>query len=85
MPWARKERRTDTDFEDTRIGRKPIFRIAYAGVILSFLCTFAVLLRSDIFPVQALLVSPVFTVVGGGLSVTVAVIHSMIADVTTER
>lgn len=55
------------------------------GLILGGIWTTIVLARWDIFPISLMLLSPFFSVFGGGLPVTVAVIHSIIADVTTER
>ena len=43
------------------------------------------LIRWDIFPVRLILLSPFFSIFGGGLTVLTAVIHSIIADVATEK
>lgn len=68
-----------------RMGRKPIFRLSFVSVILGGTWSLIVLYRWDIFPVRLIWISPFFAMFGGGLPVTVAVIHSIIADVATER
>src|SRR3569833_3032173 len=37
-----------TELTGSRIGRKPFFRLAYAGLILQFLWTFAILALRDV-------------------------------------
>ncbi|KAL1855338.1 hypothetical protein VTK73DRAFT_8576 [Phialemonium thermophilum] len=68
-----------------RIGRKPIFRLSFASVGLGAVWTGTILYNSHIFPIRLMLLAPLFYVFGGGVSVMVAVIHSIIADVATEK
>ncbi len=69
----------------SRIGRKPILRLAYGGFIAQFLWTFLVLWRWDVIPIELVLVTPLFAVAGGGVDVAIAVTYSIVADVTAER
>ncbi|KAF3384236.1 hypothetical protein DPV78_012936 [Talaromyces pinophilus] len=70
-----------------RIGRKPIILLATAGSILSLLWELSVLGFERVMPVQLILVGPIFNVVGGGSTVLVANLYSMVSDMvaSTDR
>lgn len=68
-----------------RLGRKPIFRLSFLSVIIGGFWSYLVIVRSDIFSIRLILISPLFTIFGGGIPVFGAVVNSIIADVTTER
>jgi MFS family permease len=68
-----------------RLGRKPVFRLAFLGVIIGGCWSFLVIIYSDKLPIRLMLLSPLFSVLGGGVPVFGAVVNSIIADVTTER
>ncbi|OIW28726.1 MFS general substrate transporter [Coniochaeta ligniaria NRRL 30616] len=69
-----------------RLGRKPVFRLSFLSLIIGGMWTVLCIIRSDILPIRLMLLSPLFTIFGGGIPVFGAVINSMIADVTgTER
>ncbi|CAK7215814.1 hypothetical protein SBRCBS47491_002611 [Sporothrix bragantina] len=72
FPWA---------LLSDRIGRKPVFRIAFIGVALSFGWTSLILLHRDTLSVWWVLTCEVFLLVGGGAGVTVTILHAIIVDV----
>jgi PCFT/HCP family folate transporter-like MFS transporter 1/3 len=59
--------------------------MAFLGLIIGGSWTVLIIVRSDIFPVRLMLLSPLFTIFGGGVPVFGAVVNSIIADVATER
>ncbi|RFU29458.1 hypothetical protein B7463_g6868, partial [Scytalidium lignicola] len=67
-----------------RIGRKPIFVLASLGSILTLTWAVMVLRFSQTIPVYFILVAPVFRLIGGGNSVLIVVIYSIVADVESE-
>ena len=70
-----------------RIGRKPIILLATAGSILSLVWELSVLGFERVMPVELILVGPIFNVVGGGSTVLVANLYSMVSDMvaSTDR
>ncbi|KAI9376064.1 major facilitator superfamily domain-containing protein [Aspergillus egyptiacus] len=68
-----------------RYGRKKTLCFGIPGLILNCLIMFSVMWFSDIFPLRAVWVSCVTFVFGGGPVVTVAIIYTMMADVTKEE
>lgn len=68
-----------------RLGRKLVFRLAVLSTITGGTWSFLIITHSDVFPVRLILLSPLFSIFGGGVPVLGAVINSIIADVTTER
>ncbi|KAB5555062.1 major facilitator superfamily domain-containing protein [Coniochaeta sp. 2T2.1] len=69
-----------------RLGRKPVFRLAFLSVMIGGMWTVLCIVRSDILSVRLMLLSPLFTIFGGGVPVFGAVVNSIIADVAgTER
>ncbi len=58
--------------------------LSVTGTILSWAWVMIVLWFGDIFPTRLILLQSVFKVVGGGDTVGVAVIYSIIADVVSE-
>jgi MFS family permease len=68
-----------------KIGRKPMLLLSFCSIVMGGIWSMAVLTRWDIFPIRLLLISPFFAFFGGGVSVLTAVIHSIIADVATDK
>ncbi|KAH8881493.1 MFS general substrate transporter [Thozetella sp. PMI_491] len=67
-----------------KVGRKPILLISTAGWTLSAFWVIIVLWFNNIFSVWWVLASGLFQVVGGGNTVSVAVLYSIVADVASE-
>jgi PCFT/HCP family folate transporter-like MFS transporter 1/3 len=59
--------------------------LSFGSLLLGGTWTIIVLVRPDVFPVRLILLSPFFNIFGGGLVVITAAIHSIIADVATEK
>ncbi|KAH7142596.1 major facilitator superfamily domain-containing protein [Dactylonectria estremocensis] len=67
------------------IGRKPILQLAFSSMVLAVGWNIIVLATNGILPIGLIVVSPVFYMFGGGMSVISSVLYSIISDVTTER
>ncbi|KAL4785385.1 major facilitator superfamily domain-containing protein [Aspergillus varians] len=67
-----------------RYGRKKALCFGIPGFVLNCVIMFVVMWFSDIFPLRAVWASCLTFVFGGGPVVTVAIIYTMMADVTTE-
>ncbi|KAL2863440.1 putative MFS transporter [Aspergillus lucknowensis] len=68
-----------------RFGRKWALCFGIPGFILNCIIMFIVMWFSDIFPLRAVWASCLTFVFGGGPVVTLAIIYTMMADVTTEE
>ncbi|KAI1752196.1 major facilitator superfamily domain-containing protein [Xylaria castorea] len=68
-----------------KIGRKPIVAVAMTGGFIGSLIELGVLYWSDVFPITAIWASSAGQLIGGGNSVLIAVVLSMIADATNEE
>ncbi|KAL4803462.1 major facilitator superfamily domain-containing protein [Aspergillus unguis] len=68
-----------------RYGRKKVLCFGIPGFILNCAMLFVVMWWSDIFPLRAVWASCLTFLFGGGPVVTMAVIYTMMADVTTEE
>lgn len=68
-----------------RIGRKPVLWSSYLSLIISGTWSATVLMNPHIMPIELVLLSPLFLVFGGGIDVNIAVIHTIIADVASDR
>ncbi|EPE06190.1 general substrate transporter [Ophiostoma piceae UAMH 11346] len=73
FPWA---------LLSDRVGRKPVFRISFIGVAVSFGCTAIILAKRDVLSVWWMLATEVFLLVGGGAGVTFTILSSIVADVS---
>ncbi|TQV92849.1 hypothetical protein IF1G_08773 [Cordyceps javanica] len=65
-------------------GRKPVLRLSLVGVILQAVYGWAVLAMGQTMPINLLLASPLFVLVGGGSTVLVSTMYSIISDVADE-
>ncbi|KAL3471960.1 major facilitator superfamily domain-containing protein [Aspergillus californicus] len=68
-----------------RYGRRKTLCFGIPGFILNCVTMFVVMWFSDIFPLRAVWASCVTFVFGGGPVVTIAIIYTMMSDVTTEE
>ncbi|KAI0452339.1 major facilitator superfamily domain-containing protein [Xylaria acuta] len=68
-----------------KIGRKPIVAVAMTGGLIGSLFQLAVLYWNNVFPITAIWASSAGQLIGGGNSVLIAVVLSMIADATNEE
>ncbi|KUJ23460.1 MFS general substrate transporter [Mollisia scopiformis] len=68
-----------------RIGRKPVLGINLMGMTLGVIWTVLVLWFSDVFPLQLIWLESAGQLVGGGIPILVALLLSMVTDVTTEE
>ncbi|KAL4749202.1 hypothetical protein BDW72DRAFT_178825 [Aspergillus terricola var. indicus] len=68
-----------------RYGRKKTLCLGIPGFILNCVIMFVVMWFDDVFPLRATWASCLTFVFGGGPVVTIAVIFTMMADVTTEE
>ncbi|KAL4920109.1 MFS general substrate transporter [Aspergillus aurantiobrunneus] len=68
-----------------RYGRKKALCFGIPGFILNCVIMFVVMWFSDVFPLRTVWASCLTFVFGGGPVVTVAIIFTMMADVTTEE
>ncbi|KAL4933327.1 putative MFS transporter [Aspergillus undulatus] len=68
-----------------RYGRKKALCFGIPGFVLNCSINFGVMWFSDVFPLRAVWASCVTFVFGGGPVVTMAIIYTMMADVTTEE
>ncbi|KAI0446445.1 major facilitator superfamily domain-containing protein [Xylaria telfairii] len=68
-----------------KIGRKPIVGVALLGGLIGSLIELAVLYWSDVFPITAIWASAAGQLIGGGNGVLIAVVLSMVADITNEE
>lgn len=66
-------------------GRKPILQLALASTLMSVGWSCFVISHPDTLPVELSILSPLFAVFGGGAGTAVNVIHSIIADVATDK
>lgn len=67
-----------------RKGRKPVLWLSLIGIVISSLWIAAVLALGQSISIYVILVSPVFAVIGGGSTVLVSAIYSVVADVVSE-
>ncbi|EXV03388.1 MFS transporter [Metarhizium robertsii] len=67
-----------------RKGRKPVLWLSLAGIFVSGLWIAVVLALGQRISIYIILISPVFAVVGGGSTVLVSAIYSVVADVVCE-
>ncbi len=67
-----------------RIGRRLVLVLSTLGTLLSAVWIALVLWFRDFFPTRLLLLQAVFQVIGGGNTVSVAVLYSVVADVVSE-
>lgn len=68
----------------TSNGRKVVLRLSLLGVILVSLYGWAVLAMGQTVSINLLLASPLFALVGGGGTVLVSTMYSIISDVADE-
>lgn len=68
-----------------RRGRKSTLIIGIPGFALNALITAVVMWFSNIFPLRAVWLSSLAWLIGGGPVVAIAIIWTMMADVTTEE
>ncbi|KAI0856976.1 major facilitator superfamily domain-containing protein [Xylaria cubensis] len=68
-----------------KFGRKPVVAVAMTGGLIGSLIELGVLYWSDMFPITAIWASSAGQFIGGGNSVLIAVVLSMIADATNEE
>ncbi|KAH8427284.1 uncharacterized protein LDX57_004998 [Aspergillus melleus] len=66
------------------LGRKPIVFLSTLGSLLSLTWTLAVIGLPQFVPVHLILIGPLFTVVGGGSTVIIASLFSVLSDVVDE-
>ncbi|KAM7205233.1 Major facilitator superfamily domain containing protein [Rhypophila sp. PSN 637] len=66
-----------------RWGRKPVLLLSALGLNLSLAFTYGVLYFSNIFPVWAVCFGPLLMFIGGGAMVAVAMLYTMLSDVTS--
>ena len=66
-----------------RIGRKPIILLSGLGSILSSMWVALVLWFAQQIPIHLILVEAVFKTVGGGSTVAVAVLYSVLSDIAS--
>ncbi|KZF23301.1 MFS general substrate transporter [Xylona heveae TC161] len=66
------------------LGRKPIILLSSVGSLLSLAWVLAVIALPQIISVQFILAGPLFTVVGGGSTVLVANLYSILSDVVPD-
>lgn len=67
-----------------RKGRKPVLWLSLTGIFVSGLWIAVVLALGQRISIYIILISPVFAVVGGGSTVLVSAIYSVVADVVCE-
>ncbi|KAF7552268.1 hypothetical protein G7Z17_g4443 [Cylindrodendrum hubeiense] len=67
------------------IGRKPILQLGFTSMVLAVGWNITVLATNGALPISLIMLSPIFYVFGGGMSVISSVLYSIISDVTTER
>ncbi|KXJ91389.1 major facilitator superfamily domain-containing protein [Microdochium bolleyi] len=67
-----------------RIGRRPVFALTLAGLILNSVWVTAVFWFHPILPVRLMLFGSASPLLGGGGAVLIGVLFSMVTDVTTE-
>ncbi|KID89282.1 major facilitator superfamily transporter [Metarhizium guizhouense ARSEF 977] len=65
-------------------GRKPVLWLSLTGIFVSGLWIAVVLALGQRISIYIILISPVFAVVGGGSTVLVSAIYSVVADVVCE-
>jgi len=70
--------------DQRRIGRKPIILLSLVGFTLSGAWVAGVLALGQAIPVQLVLFSPAFFVIGGGSCVVVSALYSAVSDVADE-
>ncbi|KAL4952555.1 major facilitator superfamily domain-containing protein [Aspergillus filifer] len=68
-----------------RYGRKKTLCFGIPGFVLNCMINFGVMWFSNIFPLRTVWVSCITFVFGGGPVVTIAIIYTMMSDVTTEE
>ncbi|PTU19621.1 hypothetical protein P175DRAFT_0503160 [Aspergillus ochraceoroseus IBT 24754] len=68
-----------------RYGRRSVMRIGIPGFILNCVMVLVVIWFSDIFPLRAVWASCLAWLLGGGPVVALAIIYTMMSDVTTEE
>ncbi|KXJ90723.1 major facilitator superfamily domain-containing protein [Microdochium bolleyi] len=61
--------------------RRPIYLLGAAGQLLNVSWALAIFYFSNIFPVELILLGPVFQLLGGGLPTAVAILFAVISDV----
>ncbi|KAK4103346.1 MFS general substrate transporter [Parathielavia hyrcaniae] len=64
-----------------RWGRRPLMGLSLAGIVLSYVFTYAVLYFSDVVPLWVTWFSAAFQLIGGGGAIVVAMLYTTIADV----
>ncbi|KAJ6790408.1 hypothetical protein PWT90_07651 [Aphanocladium album] len=67
-----------------RNGRKPILRLALLGILLQNVYGWAILAMGQKMSINMLLASPLFVLAGGGSTVLVSTMYSIISDVADE-
>lgn len=67
-----------------RKGRKPVLWLSLIGIVISGLWIAAVLALGQRISIYVILISPAFAIVGGGSTVLVSAIYSVVADVVSE-
>ncbi|KAH8820882.1 major facilitator superfamily domain-containing protein [Xylogone sp. PMI_703] len=67
-----------------RIGRKKVFALSAVGIILGGMFNLTVLWFSNIFPLYLVLLSPLFTFIGGGEATLGTIFFSIGSDISTE-
>ena len=76
FPWA---------LLSDRVGRKPVFRISFLGVAVSFGCAAIILAKRNVLSAWWMLATEVFLLVGGGGGVAVTILSSIVADVAPDN
>ncbi|KAK4119330.1 MFS general substrate transporter [Parathielavia appendiculata] len=64
-----------------RWGRRPLMGLSLAGIVLSYVFTYAVLYFSDVVPLWVTWFSAAFQLIGGGGAIVIAMFYTTIADV----
>ncbi|RDL37535.1 uncharacterized protein BP5553_04968 [Venustampulla echinocandica] len=67
-----------------RVGRKPVFLLSMAGLILAGIFNITVILFWKVIPLRWIWLSPVFMFIGGGEAVASMTFYTIGCDITTE-
>ncbi|KAJ6784610.1 hypothetical protein PWT90_07385 [Aphanocladium album] len=68
-----------------KYGRAMILRLSIFGIVLWQLAMIVVCLFPQVFPIQMIWITPIFTLIGGGPSVYTASLFAIVSDVTPRQ
>ncbi|KAK3196983.1 hypothetical protein GRF29_1536g187778 [Pseudopithomyces chartarum] len=64
-----------------RIGRKPVMLLGMTGQVLNYFWVLFICYFHEILPTRAVLISPMFLAIGGGVRVLSAMVNALVVDV----